>query len=342
MKKILFARGPADKRFIKVEWGRTADWSPTGKTDEEKTTWEPVKNLGDDGYERLEEFYEKRKLDKDADLPDPNDGWLYCKWCPFWTGKHQDGPHGKTCHENNCKYRSKPRGTGSRTVKAAQHQKRVLAQDQYDKVMCGEHALKNVYQCESVGHMVQADGDEEKAVRVRIGKARSTYGTLYNLWNDGSLPLKLKLHWYQTYVVSVLFYGHTSWKLTKKVVAMIRNFNAKCLYKITGRTPEQESRVPTIDLLQELRVRRAKWVGHILRSEEEHLARRAMMERSRPYPEGHVLEDAPRHNNISELLYLAQDREVWRELVYKRHRMLPSTIVIFPKNRSTRSSTRRK
>ena len=66
------------------------------------------------------------------------------------------------------------------------------------------------------------------------------------------------------------------------------------------------------NLVAFVRKQRFEWVGHTLRRHESFPARRMLMKQQKPYEEGSVLMDAPRHNDMDELAELAQDRQSWR------------------------------
>ena len=77
----------------------------------------------------------------------------------------------------------------------------------------------------------------------------------------------------------------------------------------------------TYDLVGEIRRQRLTFTGHVLRYGEERLTRRVLLayfSRFRgplEYPEGSILEDAPKHRNLEELIVLANDRKRWQEEV---------------------------
>ena len=184
-------------------------------------------------------------------------------------------------------------------------------------MFCEGRPLKNTFNFASLGHAVEADGNCEHAVKVRMAKAGRRFGELRLLWKDKSLPLKLKLQLYHRGVISVLVYGFQAWKFTDRVVSMLKGFNARCLYKLTGRTVAQESRSPSFDLIKTLRARRLRWVGHVLRLDNSYLSRRVLVEvsKAKPYPRGSILEDAPPHDSVADLVDQALNRGAWSKLV---------------------------
>ena len=80
-------------------------------------------------------------------------------------------------------------------------------------------------------------------------------------------------------------------------------------HMITGRSVEEETRDPTLNLVNHVRSLRLKWVGHTLRKEERFPARRMLMREKKPYEEGSILMDAPKHDTMWELAELARKND---------------------------------
>ena len=139
------------------------------------------------------------------------------------------------------------------------------------------------------------------------------------IWVDKALRLTLKLRLLVAGVLSILCYGFESWFFTGRLAAKLKAWMARALAHLTGRTVEDEYRVPTVDLVLWLRMRRLRWLGHVLRQPEQRLTRRVVLalhseqlERcGAPDPEG-VLMDAPAHRTVDELVALAEDKDGWR------------------------------
>ena len=66
---------------------------------------------------------------------------------------------------------------------------------------------------------------------------------------------------------------------------------------------------PAFNLVAMLRVRRLRWVGHVLRMDESRLLRQTLLKFNTiypdGYPEGSILMDAPAHSNIRDLIPMA-------------------------------------
>ena len=158
-----------------------------------------------------------------------------------------------------------------------------------------------------------------KSIEDRLNLAGAVFADMMWLWKDKSLRLNLKLRLLVAAVCSVLSYGFESWLLTEKAAVKLRHWTAGALAHLTGRTREEEYKVPTIDTVLWLRLRRLKWVGHVLRLPSERLVKKVMLakhaEQLEKYgcpKQGEALMDVPQHSSIEELLELAEDREGWR------------------------------
>ena len=79
----------------------------------------------------------------------------------------------------------------------------------------------------------------------------------------------MKIRLYRSGAVSELTHCHEVWKLDTACIATLELFNACCLQAMTGRTYREETVEPTFDLIAWLRSLRLRWLGHILRMDEE-------------------------------------------------------------------------
>ena len=125
--------------------------------------------------------------------------------------------------------------------------------------------------------------------------------------------------------MSVLTYGFEAWKLDSRVAGMLGSWNAKRLALITGREIRAEQAVPTFGLVDWLRARRLQWAGHLLRCDDrENLAARVARVELRRHCEAGgsfgLFMDAPVMSE-EEVLEVAADRDLWRGLVERIHKV---------------------
>ena len=149
---------------------------------------------------------------------------------------------------------------------------------------------------------------------MRLAQASSRFRQLYNVWFASELTLKLKLQLYMSGVCSILTHAMEAWKLTEEVARRLRGWNGRNLALIvTGKceaeTIRAQTRHPVRDMVAMLRVRRLRWVGHILRMDDSRRLKKILL-RYRTiyphgYPEGSILMDAPKHDSIGDLVQMA-------------------------------------
>ena len=129
-----------------------------------------------------------------------------------------------------------------------------------------------------MGSIFQADGDQLPDIKRRVAMAITRAGQLRNIWSAPNLPLKLKLQLYKSACCSILTYGSEAWVLNADARRIINGANASMLAHITGRSRHEEASPTktTFNLVKWIRARRLKWVGHILRADDDRLIKKAL------------------------------------------------------------------
>ena len=94
----------------------------------------------------------------------------------------------------------------------------------------------------------------------------------------------------------------------------INGANSKMLARFTGKTIPQEARPATtsFDLVKNIRQRRFKWLGQILRAGPIKLTYQAVEEQRRLGLPGNLLMDAPHHNSLRDLAEKAKNLKTWK------------------------------
>ena len=126
------------------------------------------------------------------------------------------------------------------------------AQSRLPKVFCEGEQLENVFDFVYLGSGIQADGDEEVDPDRRMAIAKSSFFDLGNVWKASDVGTGLKLRFYAAGIISILTYGAETWLLTDRLISRLRNWNARCLSRITGRSVREEHVDPTFDLIPRL------------------------------------------------------------------------------------------
>ena len=195
-----------------------------------------------------------------------------------------------------------------------------VKQQQPDRpsIFCEDVKLNNVYMMKYLVTIFTADGDQMKDISARIAQATTRCGQLRHIFNSGSLPLRMKLRLYEAAVVSLLTYGSETWFLNPRACRKLRGANSRMLAWITGNSIPHEARPATtsFNIIRKIRIRRLRWVGHILRAGPQNPSYQALKSlHSNPIP-GSLLTDVPTKNIIEEVTILVKDRSAWRELIH--------------------------
>jgi exonuclease III len=311
VERIVDVRGPPEARFFKVKW--EGDW------DEVKGySWRKEGEL--ELETAVEQFWATSALDRTQDIE--VDGEWRCKRCGWITTK---GPGPLKTHQKKnpvkggCKERAVGR-KGSKAERTVMTKMQQDAQSRLPKVFCEGEQLENVFDFVYLGSGIQADGDEEVDPDRRMAIAKSSFFDLGDVWKASDVGTGLKLRFYAAGIISILTYGAETWLLTDRLVSRLRNWNARCLSRITGRSVREEHVDPTFDLIPRLLSRRLKWLGHVLRAEEGHYVKSILCAQADllggEYKRGTVLAEAPGHTSAEELLDLARDKDLWREITF--------------------------
>ena len=83
-----------------------------------------------------------------------------------------------------------------------------------------------------LGSAVDRQGGTDRDVTVRIGKARTAFVMLKNIWSSNEIRTRTKLHIFNSNVKSVLLYGCETWRTTKTMLQKIQTFFNTCLQRI--------------------------------------------------------------------------------------------------------------
>jgi len=193
----------------------------------------------------IEEFwYSQGMTTEDGFIPNlPSEN--RCEWCCRFFRRAQDL---KAHHTRGCPARPGARA-GSKSERAVQRERRRALQADAARVHMGTNDLESVLDFGYLGSDFDANGDSRRAITVRAAQAKSVFGKLHHIWSSDKLPEKAKLKLYSAGVRSVLVHGHESWDLDEGAQRSLRGWNARCLFRITGRSVAEECRQPTSDLV---------------------------------------------------------------------------------------------
>ena len=139
---------------------------------------------------------------------------------------------------------------------------------------------------------------------------------LGHLFDSPDLGPRLKLRLYQASIVSLLTYGCESWNLTQDVMRKLNGCNSQMLARITGNEVSFEARSTTssFDVVKHVRIRRLRWLGQILRGDQNRLLFKAVETQLTMGIPGNLLMDAPTNTSLDDLVTLAHDKGYWTSL----------------------------
>ena len=192
--------------------------------------------------------------------------------------------------------------------------------------------LEEVEHFKYLGSYISADSNIEKEVSSRIGQAAQAFNRLRNIWKSSVLSTATKLKIYKSNVRSVLLYASETWRTNKKIESRLRGFEGRCLRRILKIRWEQRvtneeirRRTKINNIVEEVKQRRWRWLGHTLRMERTRHPNRALRwappgKRKRGRPLGTWRRTIQEEMNEmgktwNELTWLAQDRDAWRKFV---------------------------
>jgi len=199
-------------------------------------------------------------------------------------------------------------------------------------VLVNGQPLSEVEETTYLGSKVTTDGDCEKDIRSRIGKANQAFCMLSSVWNSSRFSITTKLRLFKSNVLSVLLYASECWKSTASIERRLNVFQNKCLRRIlkvfwpvTITNEELLRRTGMEPAAITLRRRRWRWFGHVCRMDPSAHARVAIQWQ----PQGKRKRGRPketwRRTIIRELkingftlqtaMNAAADRNNWRTLV---------------------------
>jgi len=137
-------------------------------------------------------------------------------------------------------------------------------------------ALEDVEKFIYLGATVCKQGSGGEDINARLGKARGAFVKLNRVWNSSIVSRKTKIRLYKTLVKPVLMYGCETWKMNEGDAKKINVFQNRCLRRIMKikwqdkiSNGELLERADVERLSEEVRRRRWRFIGHILRQQPD-------------------------------------------------------------------------
>ena len=204
--------------------------------------------------------------------------------------------------------------------------------DTIERVTLRNTPLEIVESFTYLGSIIDGKGGTEADVRTRIGKARTAFANLSNVWKASKISISTKIRLFNSNVKSVLLYGCETWKTTQGVINKLQVFVNRCSRKILKlkwtdkiRNEQLWERTGQVPIQTEIGRRRWKWVGHTLRKGKNSITRQALQwnpqgSRGRGRPRETWRRCMEREMKDVGMTWVAlskkaQDRDVWRMFV---------------------------
>ena len=184
-----------------------------------------------------------------------------------------------------------------------------------------------------LGARITKHGGAEDDIKHRLGKATGAFNKLTKIWRSGQLSKNTKIRIFKSNVVAVLLYGCETWRMTKRDERKLDTFLHKCLrrllkiywpMKVTNE--EVRRRAKTCTISEQVRRRRWRWIGHVLRMAYDQNPRIALTwtpegrrNRGRPKETWRRTVEGERQrmgfNTWGEAVIAARDRVGWRKRI---------------------------
>ena len=142
--------------------------------------------------------------------------------------------------------------------------------------------FENVEAFKYLGSFVSLQHVDPKEINVKLAEERQRFASFQKLWKSKQLSIPLKCKLYRALVLSVVLYSFETWTMNKPTQRKLENFHTSCLRRIlcfsymervTNEEVLARSRMSTLSAM--IMIKRLKWLGHVLKMNDDRLALRA-------------------------------------------------------------------
>lgn len=210
------------------------------------------------------------------------------------------------------------------------------------KIEIQGNETESVHSFTYLGCELTSDGSDELEIKRRMAMAGSVFNRLYaKIFRRHDISLKLKLRILNACVIPVLTYAASTWTITKNMEEKLDACEMRWLRRLLRIKPADRvtnesvrARTNQIQLSNRIREMRLKWLGHVLRMNEDRTTKKVF----KWMPSGNRRRGRPRKRWIDcadedlkrcglsvygktlgrkrlTLEEIAADREQWREVV---------------------------
>jgi hypothetical protein len=129
--------------------------------------------------------------------------------------------------------------------------------------------------------------DEKEEIQARILAANKAYSSLQSVFRSTQIHRNNKIRLHKTLIKPILNYGSATWTLTQTTEQMLNTFERKILRRIYGPIQEGGRWHPRwnnelytlyndLSTVEDIKIRRLEWAGHIIRMEEERIPEKVL------------------------------------------------------------------
>ena len=192
--------------------------------------------------------------------------------------------------------------------------------------------LDHIEEFTYLGSVISTDNSAQRDIKARLNKARCAFSRLKNIWKSKQYSLSTKVRIYNSNVKSVLLYGSECWRIDKRDINKVNAFHNSCLRRICNIF--RHNKISNNDLYQktgctsmeqEIKKRRLRWLGHVLRMSPERIPKVALRwtpagkrKRGRPKTTWRkTVEHELKEMGLSwgEAQATAKNRDKWKEVI---------------------------
>jgi hypothetical protein len=152
---------------------------------------------------------------------------------------------------------------------------------QRPSIKTANRSVEDVAKFKYLGTTLTDKNFMQEEIKSRINSGNACYHSVQSLMSSCLLSRNLKVKIYKTVILPVVLYGCETWSLTLREEHGLRVFENRVLRRLFGpkwgevtgewrklRNGELHNSYPSPDIIRQIKSRRMRWAGHVVRMEE--------------------------------------------------------------------------